>query len=204
MIEANWLLVAVVVIIAVLIAVWLLGRASRSAPRVRHHRPDVLDEGAAPAQRNQALIDAPASVSPIVIPPTTAEAMGGLAEVIAVGAAVEKPAPEALVVEDTPAPVSAEPRAEAPVEAPVEAKAEAGDDLGRLKGVGPKLVAALLAMGVTRYAQIAAWSDADIARVDAALPPAFQGRIVRDNWVAQADFLAGGDVAGYESKFGKL
>ena len=59
-------------------------------------------------------------------------------------------------------------------------------------------------MGVTRFAQIAVWNDADVARVDGMLPPAFQGRIVRDNWVEQARLLAGGDLAGYEEKFGKL
>jgi predicted flap endonuclease-1-like 5' DNA nuclease len=190
-IEANWLLFAVLLIIAVLIAVWLFGRATRSAPRQRQHRPDVLDEGAAPAQRNQALIDAPPAASPIVIPPTSVDTMGGLGEVIAMGAAVEVPASEA----------------KAPREDEVLAKAgraEPGDDLGRLKGVGPKLVAALQAMGVTRFEQIAEWTEADIARVDAALPPAFQGRIVRDNWTEQARFLASGDVAGYEAQFGKL
>jgi predicted flap endonuclease-1-like 5' DNA nuclease len=191
MIEAHWLLFAVLLIIAVLIAVWLLGRATRSAPRPRHHAPDVLDEGAAPAQRNQALIDAPPAASPIVIPPTSADTMGGLGEVIAMGAA-EEIAPAKEIAPDA----FAEP-------APF-ASAEPSDDLGRLKGVGPKLVAALHAMGVTRYAQVAGWSEADVARVDAALPPAFQGRITRDNWIEQARFLAGGDVAGYETKFGKL
>jgi predicted flap endonuclease-1-like 5' DNA nuclease len=152
----------------------------------------VLDEGAAPAQRNQALIDAPPAASPIVIPPTNVDTMGGLGEVIAMGAAEEVPAPQ-----------SREPEKEQVAE-PAPAPAQAADDLGRLKGVGPKLVAALNAMGVTRYAQIAAWSEADVARVDSALPPAFQGRIARDNWIVQARFLAGGDVAGYEAKFGKL
>jgi predicted flap endonuclease-1-like 5' DNA nuclease len=190
MIEANWLLFAVLLIIAVLIAVWLFGRATRSAPRQRHHGPDVLDEGAAPAQRNQALIDAPPAASPIVIPPTNVDTMGGLGEVIAMGAAEETAVPETVLSEAS--------------EVTETAPAQAGDDLGRLKGVGPKLVAALRGMGVTSYAQIAAWTEADIARVDAALPPAFQGRIARDNWIEQACYLAGGDVAGYEEKFGKL
>jgi predicted flap endonuclease-1-like 5' DNA nuclease len=117
--------------------------------------------------------------------------MGGLGEVIAMGAAEEVAPAQEIVPEASVAP------APAPSAAP-------GDDLGRLKGVGPKLVAALNAMGVTRYAQIAAWNEADVARVDAALPPAFQGRITRDNWIEQARFLAGGDVTGYEAKFGKL
>jgi predicted flap endonuclease-1-like 5' DNA nuclease len=182
MIETNWMVIAAVLVVALLIAVWLLGRATRSAPK-RSHRPDVLDEGVAPAQRNQALIDSPA-VMPFV-PATTTEAMGGLGEVIAAEQASDG-------------------EAEASVEHEVAPEFETGDDLGKLKGVGPKLVAALHAMGVTRYTQIAAWGEADIARVDASLPPAFQGRIARDNWVEQARFLSAGDVAGYEGKFGKL
>jgi predicted flap endonuclease-1-like 5' DNA nuclease len=183
MIEANWLLFAVLLVIALLIAWWLFGRATKPAAR-RQHRPDVLDEGAAPAQRNQALIDSPSAMA--FVPATTVDTMGGQSEAIA-DARVDTPNAEAEAWE-----------------AKEQAEEREGDDLGKLKGVGPKLVAALHAMGVTRYHQIAGWSEADIARVDAALPPAFQGRIVRDAWVDQARFLAGDDVAGYEAKFGKL
>jgi predicted flap endonuclease-1-like 5' DNA nuclease len=87
-----------------------------------------------------------------------------------------------------------------PAATPVEAD---GDNLLRLKGVGPKIAALLKAEGVTRYAQIAGWSDADIAAIDAKLG-SFAGRPRRDNWVDQAQLLAAGDVAGYEAKYGKL
>jgi predicted flap endonuclease-1-like 5' DNA nuclease len=33
---------------------------------------------------------------------------------------------------------------------------------------------------------------------------AFRGRLERDRVLEQADFLARGDIAGYEAKFGKL
>ena len=58
-------------------------------------------------------------------------------------------------------------------------------------------------LGVTRFSQIAAWTDEDIARIDASLGT-FAGRITRDNWVEQAKLLAAGDTAGFEGKFGKL
>jgi predicted flap endonuclease-1-like 5' DNA nuclease len=61
----------------------------------------------------------------------------------------------------------------------------------------------LASLGVTRYDQIAGWSDADIARVDPQLG-AFQGRIARDNWIEQCRYLAAGDTAGFESRFGKV
>jgi predicted flap endonuclease-1-like 5' DNA nuclease len=78
-----------------------------------------------------------------------------------------------------------------------------GDDLRRIKGLGPKLVTLLNALGVTSYAQIAGWSEADIDRIDAQLGT-FAGRIRRDSWVEQAKLLAAGDTAGFEAKFGKL
>lgn len=83
------------------------------------------------------------------------------------------------------------------------AEVSGGDDLSRIKGVGPKLVALLASLGVTRFDQIAAWTDADMARIDAQLG-AFKGRPARDGWVEQARLLAAGDTAGYEAKFGKL
>jgi predicted flap endonuclease-1-like 5' DNA nuclease len=77
------------------------------------------------------------------------------------------------------------------------------DDLTVLKGLGPKAAAQLGALGIARYAQIAAWSDADAAAVDARMG-AFKGRIARDKWVEQARYLAAQDRAGFEAKFGKL
>ena len=86
--------------------------------------------------------------------------------------------------------------------APVTA-GEASDNLIQLKGVGPKLVTLLNELGVTRFGQIAAWTDADLAAVDARLGN-FKGRPVRDHWVDQAKYLAAGDLAGFEAKYGKL
>lgn len=77
------------------------------------------------------------------------------------------------------------------------------DNLQLLKGVGPKLVVLLNGLGVTGYQQIADWTDADIARIDPQLG-AFQGRIARDNIVDQAGYLARGDKAGFEAKYGAL
>ncbi|MEO0032742.1 MAG: hypothetical protein RIS94_2500 [Pseudomonadota bacterium] len=176
-IEANWI-VAGVIALAVLLVAWLVFGRGKSAPAQREYR-DVLSEGAGPAQRNTALIDAPpaAAITPIT-PAPGAGLMAGVAEVVAHAAEEE-------------------------VEQAAAAPVEPGDDLTRIKGVGPKLSALLTSLGVTRFAQIAGWSDADIAAVDAKLG-AFAGRPLRDNWVEQARLLAGGDTAAYEEKFGKL
>lgn len=153
--QANAVLVGAVAVVLVLALVFLL-RRGKSLPEKREYR-DVLSEGAAPAARNSALIDAP---------------------------------PAAAIV---PPPVSAE----------VPPLSDEGDDLTRIKGLGPKISTALRALGITRYAEIAAWTDADFARIDAQLG-AFAGRATRDNWIEQARLLAGGDTAAYEARFGKL
>ena len=62
------------------------------------------------------------------------------------------------------------------------------DDLTRLVGIGPKLSVALAERGVTRFAQIALWTEADLAEIDKALD--LKGRAVRDAWVAQAKRFA--------------
>jgi predicted flap endonuclease-1-like 5' DNA nuclease len=77
------------------------------------------------------------------------------------------------------------------------------DPLTRMKGLGPKAEALLNSLGITRYDQIATWSDADVARIDGRMG-AFKGRIVRDRWVEQAKLLAADDVKGFEAVFGKL
>ena len=60
-VEANlWVIVIALVVLAAL--AWWLFIANRKT-RVVTTRPDVLDEGAAPAKRNQALIDAPSAAA---------------------------------------------------------------------------------------------------------------------------------------------
>jgi predicted flap endonuclease-1-like 5' DNA nuclease len=184
---ANWPLILIGLVL-LLVAAWLLiGMRRRAkviadddgAPLAR----DVLAEGAAPAARNQALIDAaPAAVTvvPVMVPAEAAPAA-------------------------QPEPVSAPEPAPAPVPAVVPAAIPAatttGDDLSRIKGIGPKLVALLGELGVTTFAQIAAWDDAAIERIDAQLGR-FAGRITRDQWVQQAKLLAAGDEASFAGKFG--
>ena len=77
------------------------------------------------------------------------------------------------------------------------------DDLERLKGVGPKLAAMLNAHGLTRYDQIAKLTPSEVDRIDTDLG-AFRGRLQRDRVIEQADYLARGDLDGFEQRFGKL
>ena len=163
----------IVVVLLVLALALWLFLRSRRA-RVELERKE--EEGA-PARRNQALIDAApaAAPPPSEVPPPTPHGLAGAGEAVAAGVA---PAPIAAVVHGS-------------------------DDLTRIKGVGPKLVQQLHALGVTSFEQIAAWDDAEIDRIDAQLGR-FAGRIRRDAWTEQARLLSAGDTAGYEAKFGKL
>jgi predicted flap endonuclease-1-like 5' DNA nuclease len=179
--ESNQILLAGIVLVVAFVVWWVWGR-SKPTPSKREYT-DVLSEGAAPAARNNALIDAP-SAAALVTPPPGVGTMAGVGEVVAAAAAEE-------IIEAAPAP------------APAPVSEAAGDDLGRIKGVGPKLKALLASLGVTSYAQIAAWTDEDIAKIDAQLGT-FAGRARRDNWVEQARLLASGDTAAYEAKFGKV
>ncbi|MFN2258204.1 MAG: hypothetical protein ABR601_00015 [Parasphingopyxis sp.] len=80
-----------------------------------------------------------------------------------------------------------------------------GDDLERIKGLGPKIAGQLNAMGIARYEQIAGWSDGDIEAVaSSAGRPRLAERVRRDRWVEQAGLLARGETAAFEEKFGKL
>ena len=198
-IDTNTLVIGAAVLAVLLVGLILLRRGSTGAKR-RDYKPDVLDEGAASVQRNQALIDAAPAAQIITAPPVSV-GLAGVGEAVAVGAqdVVEEAAAEAE------APAAPEPAPEpgpAPAPAP-EAPVGTADDLSRIKGLGPKLQALLPTLGITSYAQIAALTDADLAELDTKLG-AFAGRPAKDNWVEQARFLAAGDTAGFEAKFGKV
>ena len=88
----------------------------------------------------------------------------------------------------------AEPAAEAaqPAEAPAFTRPDGEpDDLKKLPGVGPATEKKLNALGIATYAQIAAFTAAEIETVDAALK--LKGKIEQDDWPALAKELAGDD-----------
>ena len=174
LVQQNWVLLLVALLIGLAVAWWIFVAARRTRVEVERREDET-----GPARRNQALIDAPpAAAAPPAneIPPPAPAGLAGVGE--AVSAAAQ------------PVPVAAEETAP-------------GDDLTRIKGLGPKLAEQLRGLGVTRLDQIAAWDEAEIDRIDAQLGR-FQGRIRRDSWLEQARLLAAGDTAGYEAKFGRL
>ena len=74
------------------------------------------------------------------------------------------------------------------------------DDLKKIKGIGPKLERLCNMMGFWNYAQIAKWSDDEVAWVDENLQ-GFKGRVSRDEWVDQAKILADGGETEFSKKF---
>jgi len=229
LIEANWLLILLAVLVGFVVA-WFLMSGSRKT-KVTREESDEADTGARrnqalidspPAAAKDA---APPPPEPVAAdtdkPAAPAGNLGGAGAAVGMAAATDaEPAPDK--------PKASKPKASkvAPVP-PVNtgmagggaakgaalaedqaAKAPAtgesgGDDLTRLKGVGPKLATQLRELGVTSFAQIASWNEADIDRIDDQLGR-FKGRIRRDDWVEQAKMLSSGDTAAYEARFGKL
>lgn len=233
MIEANWVALAVALLAVLLVGWLLLGRARKTPPQ-REYRPDVLDQGAASVSRNQALIDAAPAAQVLPPPLGAGMAGIGEAIAIGAQDVVEEaeaatpptpgPAPE---IEPAPAPAPSpapapefEPSPEItpapapspevtpsvePIPTPSQPTADVlvADDLSRIKGLGPKLQKLLPTLGLSTFAQIAALTDADLAELDGKLG-VFAGRPVKDNWVEQARYLAAGDTAGFEARFGKV
>ena len=113
-----------------------------------------------------------------------------LAEATAQANAAAMAAPAMAAPEPAPAPVADSTESPGTKPATLDAPRDgAPDDLKRIKGIGPKLEALCNRLGFWHFDQIANWSDAEIAWVDANLE-AFKGRVTRDNWVAQARVLA--------------
>jgi predicted flap endonuclease-1-like 5' DNA nuclease len=113
----------------------------------------------------------------------------GTAAVVTLPITIQEPAIDQIAAQsvDKAVPIALEEAPASPGE-PIAATHPAADDLTRMHGIGPKLSRALAARGVTRFAQIAAWTDIDLAELDAALD--LKGRAVREAWVDQARKLA--------------
>jgi len=68
-------------------------------------------------------------------------------------------------------------------------RAGGADDLKQIRGIGPKIEAALNDFGVYHLEQIADWSEANVNWLDTHF--SFKGRIGREDWVGQAIQITG-------------
>jgi predicted flap endonuclease-1-like 5' DNA nuclease len=193
-----FIIIGLVLLLIVVLLVWRANRKTTiTGAEDSSIKQDVLDEGSAPARRNEALISAPRAPE-IDFGETSAKANSHHTATAGESADAEAGVSVAPTVGD---PVPGPPPTSAPPVAP-EAEPAEGEELSRIKGVGPKLVTMLNNLGITSLSQIAAWDEAEIDRVDSQLGR-FKGRIRRDQWVEQAKLLSSGDKDGFEAKFGR-
>ncbi len=193
------------------IALWLLFGPSKStaAPVETEAKPEVAvpavsaPKAEAPAKPKAevkspaAKTAAPKAAAPKAAKPKTTPKAAAPKPAVAKDVAPKAEKPKAS---KTAAPKVAAPKAAAPKAAKA---AKGPDNLRLIKGLGPKLNTMLNDLGVTRFDQIAGLDAKAVAALDAKLGT-FAGRITRDNFVDQAALLAKGDVAGFETKYGKL
>lgn len=95
--------------------------------------------------------------------------------------------PAKVAADETPAPAK-----KAAPKAAAKAKTETAgsDDLTKLTGVGPAFATKLNEAGVTSFAQIAAWDDAEIERLDGEIS-GLKTKAEKGDWVAEAKGFAG-------------
>lgn len=205
---AHFVLIAVLALLTIIgIAYGMkLSRRRRQGVRELEDAGHLERSGEAPANDSDAPGERVATRSPERVEP--AAIAGDTATV------VQEPAPRVPAATPTPSaiPEPAAPPAEesrtvtAPLVAPAPTPTTpaAGDtDLTRLKGLGPKVAAMLVEQGIPDIATLAKLDEAQADAVAAQLGM-FAPRMAKDRWVEQARFLAAGDIAGFEAKFGKL
>ncbi|MFH1795006.1 MAG: NADH-ubiquinone dehydrogenase [Pseudomonadota bacterium] len=133
--------------------------------------------------------DAKAAAASVVSEATTAADTG--ATVVTFVSKAERAAKVAKAPRRKAVSVAASAPVAASVAKPAAAsRSDAVDDLKAIGGIGPKLEVVLNGFGIRTYAQIAALTDEDIARIEGDL--GFKGRIGRDDWIGQAKALAKG------------
>jgi predicted flap endonuclease-1-like 5' DNA nuclease len=140
-----------------------------------------------PVATGAAAKPAPAQPAPA---PKMAEAAAAqpvafVAAPVAKAAAAPKAAPKPKAEKPAAKPKAAKPAGPERLKA---ARKGMADDLKEIEGIGPAMEKLVNGMGFFHFDQIASWSDADVALVDAEMKT-FKGRIVRDKWVAQAKII---------------
>ncbi|MER8431640.1 proton-conducting membrane transporter [Mesorhizobium caraganae] len=157
--------------------------------------PSAKPSSSAPA----ALVSTPATAAAKpAAPAKPAAAKPAAAKPVAAKSAAKPAAskPAAAKASAAPKPAASKPAAAPKKAAPTAAKA---DNLRRLIGIGPVNDKLLKGLGVTTYAQIAAWTAADVKRIEDTLN--FDGRIAREKWIEQAKLLAAGDEKEFARQF---
>ncbi|RWC95286.1 MAG: proton-conducting membrane transporter [Mesorhizobium sp.] len=183
------------------------GRARADLERRLREAPAGSGAAKASAPAPAALISTPAAAKPAAAKPAPAKpasAKSAAAKPAATKPAAAKPAasktaatpkaaaPNAVAKTAAPGPAQSAPAADKPATG-------TADNLRRLIGIGPVNEKLLKGLGVTSYAQIAAWTADDVKRIEEVLN--FDGRIAREQWIEQAKLLAAGDETEFARRF---
>ncbi|HLQ20382.1 MAG TPA: hypothetical protein VK146_15515 [Tabrizicola sp.] len=73
------------------------------------------------------------------------------------------------------------------------------DELQEIEGIGPALEKLVNSLGFYHFDQIAAWTEADVALIDAEMKN-FKGRITRDKWVEQARIIVSDGLEAFRER----
>jgi predicted flap endonuclease-1-like 5' DNA nuclease len=190
------------------------GRARADLERRLREAQPASGTAKASSQAPAALISTPATAKSA--PAKSAPAKSAPAKSAPAKSAATKPAAAKPAAKTPATKTAAAPKPAAKAAAPRTAAARAGpakktapasgktatgkaDNLRRLIGIGPVNEKLLKGLGVTSYAQIAAWTAADVKRIEDVLN--FDGRIAREQWIEQAKLLAAGNEKEFARRF---
>jgi predicted flap endonuclease-1-like 5' DNA nuclease len=180
------------------------GRARADLERRLREAQPASGTAKASSQAPAALISTPATAKSA--PAKSAPAKSAATKPAAAKPAAKTPATKTAAA-PKPAAKAAAPRTAAPKPGPAKKTSPASgktatgkaDNLRRLIGIGPVNEKLLKGLGVTSYAQIAAWTAADVKRIEDVLN--FDGRIAREQWIEQAKLLAAGNEKEFARRF---
>lgn len=139
----------------------------------------------------------PASTEPVAAVATPA-AFVAVPEAIPAAKPAVKPAVKATAPKAATKPKVAKAKDDGPERLKAPRKGRA-DDLKEIEGIGPAMEKLVNELGFYHFDQIAGWSDADVAWVDANMKT-FKGRITRDKWVAQAKIIVNDGLEAFRER----
>lgn len=155
-----------------------------AAAELQRAAPAVTPDGAAAG-----------SVAAAGIPPAFASALAAVKAGLSAPLAAQAARTAAPAVEDEPKPNAGEPELMQAASASLSARHGAPDRLELLQGMDAAARGKLASLAVTRFADIAGWTAADVRRIEQEL--ARPGLVSRSGWIEQAAVLARGGLTAY-------
>lgn len=166
--------------------------AQPAAATVSAPRPPADGQRAASAPAASPAASRPEPAAPVAKAAPERSAVSAANAVAAAVAAAAASANRGAAAPDRK-PVASAPSTPAATTSAATASAQPLDQLQRIRGVDSVTAHLLIANGVTRFQQIAGWTGEDVTRFETLIGSS--GRIGRENWIEQAQILAGSGAA---------